>query len=131
MLSDEAIFIIALMTAAGKTELFVPNELIEGFAPNVIVTRQEDLMRDGTWFRLRPSDFGNVVDAEVVDTQREIEGHRHMEAGKEITPDGESRIPDHTFWPTEVNGRFVCGWTANMTQPRCGLSKEQHGKPHG
>jgi hypothetical protein len=82
--------------------------------------------------------------------------HDVMEAGKGMTPDGGYKAPenpytgksleelgdimasqeytnpkpDHTFWPTEDprSGKFVCGWTANQTRPRCGLSSEEHGK---
>jgi hypothetical protein len=33
---------------------------------------------------------------------------------------------DHTFWPTEIDGRFVCGWTANSTKFICGRDAEDH-----
>jgi hypothetical protein len=50
-IEEQAAFLAAVMEAAGVTEVFVPNELLEGFRP-VTIVREEDLMRDGWKFRL-------------------------------------------------------------------------------
>lgn len=48
---EQAVFIAAVLEAAGITEIFIPNELLEGFRP-VTVVREEDFMMDGVKFRI-------------------------------------------------------------------------------
>jgi hypothetical protein len=53
------------------TELFVPNELLEGFRP-VTIVRTDDLMRDGIHFRIVTD---QPIYAEAwIEERKEIEG---------------------------------------------------------
>lgn len=68
---QEAAFLAAVMEAAGVTELFIPNELLEGWRP-VTIVREEDFMRDGWKFRI-------VTDQPIhasawIEERKEIEG---------------------------------------------------------